>query len=758
MGWKRAQLQWGASSDNFGVERYVVFRDGSEIGTTTSTSFVDSPVALGDHEYVVYAEDASGNRSPASNSATATVTPDEEPPTAPAGLTAVAGVEGVQLRWTASSDNVGVDHYLVFRDGSEIEGAGGTSFLDPLAPSGTREYVVYAEDAVGNRSAASAPATVTVPVVSGPGCTTASCRVTFRYAGTTTSWQVPPGVGKADFTVEGAQGGGKRPSGWGARVKSTLGSLTAGEEAILSVGGAGELAADGGAGGFNGGGDGTRGGGGGGFSSVRLGGALELLAAGGGGEGLRGLNATSGEEPAGGRGGSGGQSGTVGFSGIATQAYGATLGKGSGGVAAGSGAAGGAAGDVTGASTCPGGAQAGATGASGGSFAGGGGQPGAGGGGGGGYVGGGQGGGGAGDACGSSAGSGGGGGGSSFAAEGLTATFTGNVRRAGGQVSIEYPNPIAAGGRGYTTLPGQELTVPAASGVLASASGPAGDPLSATVATPPAHGSVALEGDGSFAYTPTAGYFGGDSFTYRAADPAGDYATAQVTLTVAAPPSASISLPATGGTYEIGQSVATAFSCGEGTGGSGLASCTDSNGIKTGSGGFGHLDTAAAGSHAYTVTALSKDGLTESTSIGYMVVPATQPPRGPEAPPKAPTEPPPGVELSLSVERESLSKLLRTRDLSIAATVNGAARVMLAGSAELEAPSRRGGRTRSVPVFKSTTVRFAGPGERQLKLVLTRQGREALRGPSRLKLVITGKATDATCETATRTTSLTPQP
>jgi hypothetical protein len=757
-GVERGQLQWTASTDDFGVERYVVFRDGSEIGTSKSTSFLDSPATVGDHEYVVYAEDASGNRSPASNAATATVTPDEEPPTAPADLTAVAGVEGVQLRWTASSDNFGVDHYLVFRDGSEIEGAEGTSFLDPLASSGTREYVVYAEDAVGNRSAASAPATVMVPVVSGPGCTAGSCRVTFRYAGAASSWQVPPGVGKADFTVEGAQGGGRRPSGWGARVKSSLGSLTAGEEAILSVGGAGELAADGRAGGFNGGGDGTRGGGGGGFTSVRLGGTLELLAAGGGGEGLKGFNAISEEEPAGGRGGSGGQAGTVGFPGIATQAYGATLGKGSGGVSAGSGAAGGAAGDVTGASACPGGAQAGATGASGGSFAGGGGQPGAGGGGGGGYVGGGQGGGGAVDACGSSAGSGGGGGGSSFAADGLAATFSGNVRRAGGQVSIEYPNPIAAGGRGYTTLPDQELAVPAASGVLASASGPAGDPLSASVATPPAHGSVVLEADGSFTYAPDPGYRGSDSFVYRVADFAGDYATAQVSLTVASPPAAAVSLPAAGGTYEVGQSVLTAFSCGEGAGGSGLASCTDSNGLKTGSGGFGHLDTAAAGSHEYTVTALSKDGLRESTSIGYAVVPASRLPGSPGAPPRDPAEPGPRVDLSLAAERESLSKLFRTGELFVTATVTEPAKVKLTGSTELATPTRRAGRTKSVATFVGKTVSFARPGERRVKLVLSGRERAALRGLSKLKLTITGRATDAAGATATKTVALTLRP
>jgi ELWxxDGT repeat protein/VCBS repeat-containing protein len=42
--------------------------------------------------------------------------------------------------------------------------------------------------------------------------------------------------------------------------------------------------------------------------------------------------------------------------------------------------------------------------------------------------------------------------------------------------------------------------------------------LSATVVSGPAHGSLTLNADGSYTYTPTAGYVGPDSFTYQASD------------------------------------------------------------------------------------------------------------------------------------------------------------------------------------------------------------------------------------------------
>ncbi|GEM_PF-3618974 len=71
-----------------------------------------------------------------------------------------------------------------------------------------------------------------------------------------------------------------------------------------------------------------------------------------------------------------------------------------------------------------------------------------------------------------------------------------------------------------------------APGVLANDSDPDGDTLHAILVGAAGHGTVVLRTDGSFHYTPNAGYSGPDSFTYQASDGIANSGTATVTLTV----------------------------------------------------------------------------------------------------------------------------------------------------------------------------------------------------------------------------------
>lgn len=95
-------------------------------------------------------------------------TPETDPPSVPTGLSAVPSAAGtsVALSWTASTDNVGVTGYEVFRDGTAIGTTASTlTYTDTSrTPGATYAYSVRAYDAAGNKSALGAAVSVTMPI------------------------------------------------------------------------------------------------------------------------------------------------------------------------------------------------------------------------------------------------------------------------------------------------------------------------------------------------------------------------------------------------------------------------------------------------------------------------------------------------------------------------------------------------------------------------------------------------------------------
>ena len=151
----QVNLTWTASTDNVGVTGYRVYRNGSQVGTTASASYSDTGLTeVTSYSYRVAAYDAAGNTS-AQCTAVAVSTLDATAPSVPTNLQAtVVSTSRIDLSWTASTDNVGVTGYKVYRDGSLVASPSGTTYSDTGLSAGTTyAYRVAAADAAGNVSA-----------------------------------------------------------------------------------------------------------------------------------------------------------------------------------------------------------------------------------------------------------------------------------------------------------------------------------------------------------------------------------------------------------------------------------------------------------------------------------------------------------------------------------------------------------------------------------------------------------------------------
>lgn len=127
---------------------------------------------------------------------------DTTPPTVPTNVNAVAqSASSVLVNWTASTDNVGVTGYEIYRNGAKVGTAASTSFTDTgLTADTAYEYTVKAFDAAGNLSVASA--IVIATTLSEDGNTVkifykntafSSSYIHYKLDGATT-WTTVPGV------------------------------------------------------------------------------------------------------------------------------------------------------------------------------------------------------------------------------------------------------------------------------------------------------------------------------------------------------------------------------------------------------------------------------------------------------------------------------------------------------------------------------------------------------------------------------------
>ncbi|MDX6580733.1 MAG: hypothetical protein QOJ47_2282, partial [Gaiellales bacterium] len=169
-------LTWTASTDSGGslLGGYRVYRDGTLIATTSSTSYTDSDAAVvpGTYVYSVVAFDGAGNTS---SSAVRTVIVDTSAPTAPGSVTAPTPTNAKPvISWATANDgsgpsSSGIVRYDVYRGVVLAGSSTSLTFTDAGATANsTLSYTVVAVDAAANRSVASNAVTVAYDTTSPP--------------------------------------------------------------------------------------------------------------------------------------------------------------------------------------------------------------------------------------------------------------------------------------------------------------------------------------------------------------------------------------------------------------------------------------------------------------------------------------------------------------------------------------------------------------------------------------------------------------
>jgi hypothetical protein len=173
----------------------------------------------------------------------------------------------------------------------------------------------------------------------------------------------------------------------------------------------------------------------------------------------------------------------------------------------------------------------------------------------------------------------------------------------------------------YNVNQGATLNVPAR-GVLGNDADRDSPTLTAELVSGPSHGALALNGDGSFTYTPAALFFGADTFTYVAkdVDPTRTSHAATVTINVldVTPPAVTLAIPpptGSGGYFKT-KPVAVTVTASDASGVNSLV-CTDNGGPAAVSG--GQLIIATDGMHTLLCTATDGAGNAASATGVVMI-------------------------------------------------------------------------------------------------------------------------------------------
>ncbi|WP_337966813.1 fibronectin type III domain-containing protein [uncultured Flavobacterium sp.] len=172
------RVNWTAASDEFGVTKYLIYKNGNYLAETASnvfTYYATSLTAGTQYNFYVIARDAAGNLSERSDNGDVTTT-SIIPPTVPQNIQANSEGQGqILVEWDPSTDDSGFVQYELYR-----KTAGGTyiafqmdsntsRFDSGLSPNTTYYYKVQALDAELNASGFNGEAHATTDPSTGSG-------------------------------------------------------------------------------------------------------------------------------------------------------------------------------------------------------------------------------------------------------------------------------------------------------------------------------------------------------------------------------------------------------------------------------------------------------------------------------------------------------------------------------------------------------------------------------------------------------------
>ncbi|MEK7131565.1 MAG: fibronectin type III domain-containing protein, partial [Patescibacteria group bacterium] len=210
------QIFWLESTDNVGVSRYWIYRNGytEPVGLLFSTGYSGYYNATNNdlfpgttYTYTVVAQDIAGNLSPQSASVSATTlsgttSSDTTPPSVPTNVSVTPiSTYSIQISWLESTDNVGVSRYWVYRNGYTepvaflfSTGYGGyyNVTTNDLSPGTSYSYTVAAQDTAGNLSPQSASVSATTLVAVTNNSTSTTTQTTTTPAPSSVPVSTPP--------------------------------------------------------------------------------------------------------------------------------------------------------------------------------------------------------------------------------------------------------------------------------------------------------------------------------------------------------------------------------------------------------------------------------------------------------------------------------------------------------------------------------------------------------------------------------------